>query len=176
MQPGAWVSESRPGSPRAQRKLHFAASFWVSGCKNEQRAPAAEGSVWQPTDACVQVLASTPPVEPSWRHLPPVGLACTSLARPGQGWSPLLGAQRGRCCAFAGAEEYSSFLQEAQVPLVSSERCSAPDVHGAAILPGMLCAGFLEGGTDACQVRTRARRAPSPSLPLRLWKTPGRGP
>ncbi|XP_058533501.1 coagulation factor XII [Ochotona princeps] len=52
---------------------------------------------------------------------------------------------------YEGAEEYSSFLQEAQVPLVSSERCSAPDVHGAAILPGMLCAGFLEGGTDACQ-------------------------
>ncbi|XP_008576423.1 PREDICTED: coagulation factor XII [Galeopterus variegatus] len=52
---------------------------------------------------------------------------------------------------FEGAEEYSSFLQEAQVPFISLERCSAPDVHGAAILPGMLCAGFLEGGTDACQ-------------------------
>ncbi|KAK2118522.1 Coagulation factor XII [Saguinus oedipus] len=52
---------------------------------------------------------------------------------------------------FEGAEEYSSFLQEAQVPFLSLERCSAPDVHGASILPGMLCAGFLEGGTDACQ-------------------------
>nr|XP_020140431.1 coagulation factor XII isoform X2 [Microcebus murinus] len=52
---------------------------------------------------------------------------------------------------FEGAEEYSSFLQEAQVPFISLERCSAPDVHGAAVLPGMLCAGFLEGGTDACQ-------------------------
>ncbi|XP_069332295.1 coagulation factor XII isoform X2 [Eulemur rufifrons] len=52
---------------------------------------------------------------------------------------------------FEGAEEYSSFLQEAQVPFISLERCSTPDVHGAAILPGMLCAGFLEGGTDACQ-------------------------
>lgn len=53
---------------------------------------------------------------------------------------------------FAGAEEYSSFLQEAQVPFLSLESCSAPEVHGASILPGMLCAGFLEGGTDACQV------------------------
>ncbi|XP_013011708.1 coagulation factor XII [Cavia porcellus] len=52
---------------------------------------------------------------------------------------------------FEGAEEYSSFLQEAQVPLISSERCSSPEVHGDAFLSGMLCAGFLEGGTDACQ-------------------------
>ncbi|KAF6280625.1 coagulation factor XII [Rhinolophus ferrumequinum] len=52
---------------------------------------------------------------------------------------------------FEGAEEYSSFLQEAQVPLIPQERCSAPDVHDTAFLPGMLCAGFLEGGTDACQ-------------------------
>ncbi|MEJ1284854.1 coagulation factor XII (Hageman factor) [Cricetulus griseus] len=50
-----------------------------------------------------------------------------------------------------GAEEYASFLQEAQVPFISQERCSSADVHGDAILPGMLCAGFLEGGTDACQ-------------------------
>ncbi|XP_057602991.1 coagulation factor XII isoform X2 [Hippopotamus amphibius kiboko] len=52
---------------------------------------------------------------------------------------------------FEGAGEYSSFLQEAQVPLLSPERCSAPAVHGAAFTRGMLCAGFLEGGTDACQ-------------------------
>ncbi|XP_069892583.1 coagulation factor XII isoform X1 [Dipodomys merriami] len=52
---------------------------------------------------------------------------------------------------FEGAEEYSTFLQEAQVPFISLERCSASHVHGDAIFPGMLCAGFLEGGTDACQ-------------------------
>lgn len=52
---------------------------------------------------------------------------------------------------FEGAEEYSTFLQEAQVPLISQERCSTSEVHGDSILPGMLCAGFLEGGTDACQ-------------------------
>ncbi|XP_042638483.1 coagulation factor XII [Orycteropus afer afer] len=52
---------------------------------------------------------------------------------------------------FEGSAEYSSFLQEAQVPLIPRQRCSAPDVHGAALAPGMLCAGFLEGGTDACQ-------------------------
>lgn len=52
---------------------------------------------------------------------------------------------------FEGAEEYATFLQEAQVPFISLERCSDSDVHGDAILPGMFCAGFLEGGTDACQ-------------------------
>ncbi|GAB1298228.1 Coagulation factor XII [Apodemus speciosus] len=52
---------------------------------------------------------------------------------------------------FEGAEEYATFLQEAQVPFISLDRCSNSDVHGDAILPGMLCAGFLEGGTDACQ-------------------------
>ncbi|KAM5299469.1 coagulation factor XII [Ctenodactylus gundi] len=52
---------------------------------------------------------------------------------------------------FEGAEEYATFLQEAQVPIISLERCSTSEVHGDAILPGMLCAGFLEGGTDACQ-------------------------
>uniref|UniRef100_E9Q698 Coagulation factor XII (Hageman factor) n=1 Tax=Mus musculus TaxID=10090 RepID=E9Q698_MOUSE len=50
-----------------------------------------------------------------------------------------------------GAEEYSTFLQEAQVPFIALDRCSNSNVHGDAILPGMLCAGFLEGGTDACQ-------------------------
>lgn len=69
---------------------------------------------------------------------------------------------RGRLSRFAGAEEYSTFLQEAQVPLISQERCSAPDVHGTAFAPGMLCAGFLEGGTDACQVSPWAGLALSP--------------
>ncbi|XP_029798614.1 coagulation factor XII isoform X2 [Suricata suricatta] len=52
---------------------------------------------------------------------------------------------------FEGAGKYSSFLQEAQVPLIPPQRCSAPDVHGVSFTTGMLCAGFLEGGTDACQ-------------------------
>nr|XP_025722723.1 coagulation factor XII isoform X5 [Callorhinus ursinus]XP_025722724.1 coagulation factor XII isoform X5 [Callorhinus ursinus] len=64
---------------------------------------------------------------------------------------------------FEGAGEYSSFLQEAQVPLIPSKRCSAPDVHGASFTPGMLCAGFLEGGTDACQVSLWAGLGSTPS-------------
>ncbi|XP_044517555.1 coagulation factor XII [Gracilinanus agilis] len=49
------------------------------------------------------------------------------------------------------AEDYSSYLQEAQIPIIPQERCSAKDVHGTSVTPDMLCAGFLEGGTDACQ-------------------------
>ncbi|XP_035869869.1 coagulation factor XII isoform X2 [Phyllostomus discolor] len=52
---------------------------------------------------------------------------------------------------FEGAEEYASFLQEAQVPLIPPESCSSSSMHGAAFVPGMLCAGFPEGGMDACQ-------------------------
>ncbi|XP_070273291.1 coagulation factor XII isoform X2 [Myotis yumanensis] len=56
---------------------------------------------------------------------------------------------RGR--ALRGAEEYASFLQEAQVPLIPHGDCSDPEMHGNAFYPGMLCAGFPDGGTDACQ-------------------------
>lgn len=67
--------------------------------------------------------------------------------------------------SLAGAEEYASFLQEAQVPLMAPGRCSAEDMHGPAFLPGMLCAGFPEGGTDACQVsRAPLRALPRPSV------------
>ncbi|XP_045686186.1 coagulation factor XII isoform X2 [Phyllostomus hastatus] len=67
---------------------------------------------------------------------------------------------------FEGAEEYASFLQEAQVPLIPPESCSSPSMHGAAFVPGMLCAGFPEGGVDACQgvhwyVRRRLQSAGS---------------
>ena len=53
------------------------------------------------------------------------------------------------------------------MPLIPSERCSAQDVHGVSFTSGMLCAGFLEGGTDACQVSPWAGLVPSstPSNP-----------
>lgn len=68
------------------------------------------------------------------------------------------------------------------MPLISPERCSAADVHGAAFTPGMLCAGFLEGGTDACQVSpppdwrpppTRASPDPKPRALSRVSSTQG---
>ncbi|XP_075456970.1 coagulation factor XII isoform X1 [Ascaphus truei] len=50
-----------------------------------------------------------------------------------------------------GAEQYALYLQEAFIPIIPHTQCCSPNVHGNRILPGMLCAGFLEGGADACQ-------------------------
>lgn len=47
---------------------------------------------------------------------------------------------------------YSSSLREALVPLVADHKCSSPEVYGADISPNMLCAGYFDCRSDACQV------------------------
>uniref|UniRef100_A0A4W4FHX4 Peptidase S1 domain-containing protein n=1 Tax=Electrophorus electricus TaxID=8005 RepID=A0A4W4FHX4_ELEEL len=54
----------------------------------------------------------------------------------------------GVCCA---PGEASMSLHSAQVPLISAKVCSQPEVYQGYISPGMICAGYLEGGTDSCQ-------------------------
>jgi len=47
---------------------------------------------------------------------------------------------------------YAIKLQSATVPLLADDMCKAPHVYGAdRIKSGMFCAGYLEGGVDACQ-------------------------
>lgn len=45
----------------------------------------------------------------------------------------------------------SDILLWANVPVVATAECNKPESYGGRILPGMLCAGYREGGLDACQ-------------------------
>ncbi|CAM5159291.1 unnamed protein product, partial [Natator depressus] len=45
----------------------------------------------------------------------------------------------------------SEYLQEAVLPIIPHEQCCSPGLHGARVTVDILCAGYLEGGTDACQ-------------------------
>jgi secreted trypsin-like serine protease len=42
-------------------------------------------------------------------------------------------------------------LQQAEVPIVANKVCNAPQSYDGTILDTMLCAGFPQGGVDACQ-------------------------
>jgi secreted trypsin-like serine protease len=44
----------------------------------------------------------------------------------------------------------SLHLMETEAPLVSRQLCSAPDSHGQSLKATMLCAGYKDGRTDAC--------------------------
>ena len=45
---------------------------------------------------------------------------------------------------------YPTLLQEAGVPLVSNEECNSPESYDGIIADSHVCAGFEEGGIDAC--------------------------
>ncbi|KAM9804820.1 transmembrane protease serine 3 [Neosynchiropus ocellatus] len=47
--------------------------------------------------------------------------------------------------------ETSVVLRSAAVPLLSSRTCNLPEVYQGFISSWMICAGYLEGGTDSCQ-------------------------
>ena len=45
----------------------------------------------------------------------------------------------------------SETLQKGEVPYIENATCNAKDAYDGAIKPGMMCAGFREGGVDSCQ-------------------------
>lgn len=49
----------------------------------------------------------------------------------------------------------SPVLNHAAVPLISNKICNHRDVYGGIISPSMVCAGYLKGGVDSCQVGAR---------------------
>ncbi|XP_063158033.1 transmembrane protease serine 11E-like [Candoia aspera] len=42
-------------------------------------------------------------------------------------------------------------LRQTEVKIIGNEICNRREVYNGAISPGMVCAGYLEGGSDACQ-------------------------
>lgn len=64
--------------------------------------------------------------------------------------------------------QQAGVLQEARVPIISNDVCNGPDFYGNQIKPKMFCAGYLEGGIDACQVRDRMGQPLA--LPLQGWR------
>lgn len=49
-------------------------------------------------------------------------------------------------------------LRQAEVKIISTAVCNRPQVYAGMITPGMLCAGYLEGRVDACQVSLILRK------------------
>ncbi len=47
--------------------------------------------------------------------------------------------------------EAATILQKAEVPLVDNATCNAKDAYDGAVKPGMMCAGYRDGGIDSCQ-------------------------
>lgn len=43
------------------------------------------------------------------------------------------------------------------MPLLSAQLCNSSCVYGGALTPRMLCAGYLDGRADACQVWRRGQ-------------------
>ena len=46
--------------------------------------------------------------------------------------------------------QFPVVLQDAAVPIIHNDVCNAPDSYDGQIVPSQVCAGFREGGVDAC--------------------------
>lgn len=80
-----------------------------------------------------------------WWHDPcPPSPVCLSVLYPG----PSL-----HISYYFEAGDASPVLNHAAVPLISNKICNHRDVYGGIISPSMLCAGYLKGGVDSCQVK-----------------------
>nr|XP_046259662.1 transmembrane protease serine 3 [Scatophagus argus] len=67
--------------------------------------------------------------------------------------------------------ETSVVLRSAMVPLLSTKTCNQPEVYQGLISSWMICAGYLEGGTDSCQGDSGGPLACEDSLSV--WKLVG---
>lgn len=74
-------------------------------------------------------------------------------------------ASQGHCftCPFSVTvpENTSPKLREAEVGLIDYKICNSSSVYQGELTPRMMCAGYMQGGRDSCQVRF---------LPMLVWK------
>ncbi|KAL2295748.1 hypothetical protein Nmel_017269 [Mimus melanotis] len=101
-------------------------------------------------------------------------LACPMARKVRPACLPMYGQrfQTGRSCFITGfgktrenEDNTSPKLREAEVKLIDYKICNSDKVYEGYLTPRMMCAGYLQGGKDACQ------RALAPDL---LWVTPTR--
>lgn len=76
-------------------------------------------------------------------------------------------------CRPSDVSGYSSLLREALVPLVADHKCSSPEVYGADVSPNMLCAGYFDCRSDACQVSRDGRPGSTPRMGAHSCWRPG---
>lgn len=78
------------------------------------------------------------------------------------------------------AGKTSDRLNAAMVQLIEPWRCDSKQVYSDLITPAMICAGYLQGTVDSCQVMTSLRSAsgpwPAPRGPVRSASSPTWGP
>lgn len=48
---------------------------------------------------------------------------------------------------------FPNTLRQVEVEIISNDICNKVNVYGGAVSSGMICAGFLTGKLDACEVR-----------------------
>lgn len=54
---------------------------------------------------------------------------------------------------FSSLGPFPNSLRQVEVEIISNDICNQVHVYGGAVSSGMICAGFLTGKLDACEVR-----------------------
>lgn len=72
---------------------------------------------------------------------------------PGRGGGP-----HGSSLSSSVAGKTSDELNAAMVPLIEPQHCNSKYVYNNLVTPAMVCAGYLQGSVDSCQVTARGGR------------------
>lgn len=54
---------------------------------------------------------------------------------------------------FSSSGPFPNALRQVEIEIISNDICNQVHVYGGAVSSGMICAGFLSGKLDACEVR-----------------------